>query len=64
MQTRFFNFIDNDQTVLEQDPLENLASKGELMAYKHRGFWQCMDAKRDKDFLDDLCRKGEAPWKK
>ena len=58
----FFDLIDDDSTVLEEDPLERVAQMGELMAYKHEGFWQCMDTKRDRDLLDELCQKGKAPW--
>ena len=50
----FFNFIDGDNTYLEREPLEKAASKGELFAYKHEGFWQCMDTKRDKDSLNKI----------
>ena len=57
----FFNFIDGDDTYLERDPLEKAAHKGELFAYKHNGFWQCMDTKRDKDNLEEIYSKG-APW--
>jgi glucose-1-phosphate cytidylyltransferase len=59
----FFNFIDGDNTYLEREPLEKAASKGELFAYKHEGFWQCMDTKRDKDYLEEVYLKG-APWKR
>ncbi len=51
-----------DDTVFEQQPLRALASAGELMAYKHRGFWQCMDTMRDKERLDGLLAKHKAPW--
>jgi len=57
----FFNFIDGDDTYLEREPLERAAHKGELFAYKHNGFWQCMDTKRDKDNLEEIYSKG-APW--
>ena len=59
----FFNFIDGDNTYLEREPLEKVANDGELFAYKHEGFWQCMDTKRDKENLEELFLKG-APWKK
>lgn len=59
----FFDYIKDDSTILERDPLERVASTNQLIAYKHQGFWQCMDAKRDKDYLDDLCNQNEAPWK-
>jgi glucose-1-phosphate cytidylyltransferase len=42
--------------------LENVAKQNELMVYKHQGFWQCMDTKRDKDFLEHLWAKNQAPW--
>ncbi len=59
----FFNFIADDKTVLERDPLECAAKAGELIAYKHEGFWQCMDTKRDRDLLESLWEEGDAPWK-
>ena len=49
-----FDVIDEDATILEKEPFELLASKGELVAYKHYGFWQCMDTQRDKKYLEDL----------
>ena len=55
--------IDSDQTVFEQEPLQTLASDGELSAYKHDGFWQCMDTLRDKTALNKLWDDGKAPWK-
>ena len=54
MEPGFFELIDNDQTILERSPLERAAEMGELVAYQHEGFWQCMDTKRDRDFLDEL----------
>jgi glucose-1-phosphate cytidylyltransferase len=59
----FFDLIDDDATVLEHEPLERAAALGELMAFTHDGFWQCMDTKRDRDSLEDLWRQGKAPWK-
>ena len=59
----FFNFIEGDSTYLEREPLRLASSKGELFAYKHNGFWQCMDTKRDKDNLEEIYLKG-APWEK
>jgi glucose-1-phosphate cytidylyltransferase len=61
-QPQFFQLIKNDQTILEAEPLEQTAAGGELMAYKHGGFWQCMDTKRDKDLLEELWQSGKAPW--
>jgi glucose-1-phosphate cytidylyltransferase len=61
---KFFEFIDNkDSVVLEADPLERVAEIGELMAFKHDGFWQCMDTPRDKDLLEKLCSESDKyPW--
>lgn len=57
------NLINGEHTVLEEFPLEYLASNGELMAYKHDGFWQCMDTVRDKEYLEEIWYRGQAPWK-
>lgn len=62
-QPEIFNYIQGDETVLEKDPLESVASLGELKGYKHNGFWQCMDTQRDKQLLEQLWEKGNAPWK-
>jgi glucose-1-phosphate cytidylyltransferase len=62
IEPSFFDLIDNDETMLEREPLELAANMGELMAYKHPGFWHCMDTKRDHELLEDLWKKG-APWK-
>lgn len=59
-----FNYINGDSTVFEREPLERLAGEGQLMSYMHRGFWQCMDTKREMDLLEQLYEKGNAPWKK
>ena len=58
-----FDYIDNDATVLEREPLERVASEGQLMAYRYDGFWQCMDTQRDKQKLDELWESGQAPWR-
>ena len=58
----FFNYLKNDNTILEREPLEKVASDNQLMAFKHNGFWQCMDTKRDKDNLEILSRKTNVPW--
>lgn len=60
---KFFNLIDGDSTVFEREPLEKAAQMNQLMAYKHDGYWQCMDTKREKDKLDELWNSGRAPWK-
>jgi len=57
-----FNYIDDDSTILEQEPLENLSKNQELLTFKHEGFWQCMDSKRDKDYLEEIWTNGKAPW--
>lgn len=58
-----FDYLSGDETVLEQEPMRELAEKGELKCYFHQGFWQCMDTKREKDKLDLLWNSGKAPWK-
>ena len=62
IEPSFFDLIEGDDTVLEKGPLEKAAELGELMAYQHNGYWQCMDTKRDRDNLDDLCTSGTPPW--
>jgi len=57
------DYIDGDQTYWEREPMERLARDGQLMAYKHTGFWQCMDMLRDKNLLNELWDSGRAPWK-
>ena len=57
----FFDFIEGDHTYLEKEPLERAAKEKELFAYKHDGFWKCMDTKRDRDNLEEIYLKG-APW--
>lgn len=63
MNPDIFDYIDKDSTVFEKEPLENVAANGELMAYTHKGFWMCMDTQRDKQKLEELWEKGNAPWK-
>ena len=58
-----FSYLDGDITVFEQKPLKMLASEGQLMAYRHEGFWQCMDTKREKDMLEKMWESGNASWK-
>lgn len=57
-----FNYIEDDRTILEKDILEQLAEKGELKAYEHNGFWQCMDTKREMDMLTKMVEEKNAPW--
>lgn len=59
-----FDLLSDDTTVFEKYPMETLAKKGQLMAYHHDGFWQCMDTQRDKNLLESLWASGKAPWKK
>jgi glucose-1-phosphate cytidylyltransferase len=63
MEPAVFDYIDGDETQFEKEPLERLAADGQLMAYKHDGFWQCMDTRRDKHVLEALWDSGKAPWK-
>jgi glucose-1-phosphate cytidylyltransferase len=58
-----FDYIEGDDTQWEHEPLENLAADGQLMAYKHEGFWQCMDTLREKHILELLWESGAPPWK-
>ncbi len=60
----FFKFIENDKTILEKEPLEKVTSIKEIKAYRHEGFWQCMDHKLDKDYLEQLVLDKKAPWLK
>ena len=59
-----FNYIENDSIMLEREPLEKLSKLGELMAYKHDNFWQCMDTIREKEILEGLLNSNSAPWLK
>ena len=58
------DYISDDHTVLEREPLERLAEEGQLKTYRHEGFWQCMDTVRDRDLLNQLWNSGDAPWTK
>lgn len=64
LNPEIFDYIEGDHTIFEREPLEKLARQGELMSYMHRGFWQCMDNKREMDKLEEYLRTGTAPWKK
>ena len=64
LEPEIFNYIKDDSTIFEGEPLEQLASEGELMSFMHRGFWQCMDTTREKELLEGLLASGNAPWKK
>ncbi len=63
LEPDIFNYIDGDETIFEQEPLESVAKKGELKAFIHSGFWQCMDTQRDKMQLEKMWEDRKAPWK-
>nr|MBP3599181.1 glucose-1-phosphate cytidylyltransferase [Eubacterium sp.] len=63
LQPEIFDYIDGDDTVFEKKPLERLAAEGQLVSYKHDGFWKCMDTQRDKMKLEEMLAAGNAPWK-
>ena len=63
LQPEVFSTIEDDSTIFERAPLETLANKGELIAFRHDGFWQCMDTQRDKQKLEELWASGNAPWR-
>jgi glucose-1-phosphate cytidylyltransferase len=62
LEPEIFKYIKDDNTSLETDVLEKLGMNNQLAAYKHYGFWQCMDTMRDKNYLDNLVEEGKAPW--
>lgn len=64
LEPEIFDYIKDDDTVFEKEPLERLAAEGELMSYVHKGYWQCMDNKREMEMLEKLLKNGKAPWKK
>ena len=61
-EPEIFDYIIDDETILEKEPLENIAKEGQLAAFKHDGFWQCMDTMRDKLLLEKLAQKNRKPW--
>lgn len=63
LEPQVFDYICGDDTVFEQEPLERLAADGQLIAYRHEGFWQCMDTLRDLRLLESLWQGGRAEWK-
>jgi glucose-1-phosphate cytidylyltransferase len=63
LEPKVFDYIEGSNTVFEREPMEQLAKDGELMSYKHTGFWQCMDTIREKTILENLLSSGTAPWK-
>lgn len=64
LEPEIFDYLQDDNTILEQSPMQNLAAEGKLMGYYHDGFWQCMDTQREKKLLEDLWASGKAPWKR
>ena len=64
MNYKVFDYIKNDHTLFERQPMEQLAKEENLMAFKHEGFWKCMDSLRDRIDLDKLCNENKAFWKK
>lgn len=64
LEPQVFDYLENDQTVFEKQPLVRLVEEGQLKAFSHNGFWQCMDTKREMDKLEELWASGQAPWKK
>jgi len=64
LEPKIFDYIDGDSTTFEKEPLEKVSAEGQLNAYRHDGFWQCMDTLRDKELLEKLWNEGKAPWKK
>jgi glucose-1-phosphate cytidylyltransferase len=62
VEPKILEFIEDDTTIFEEEPLEQAAHINQFLAYKHEGFWYCMDTQRDKDFLENLCSNGEVPW--
>ena len=62
LEPEVFDYIDGDETVFEKYPLEQLSKDEQLAAYRHNGFWQCMDTLREKLYLEELIEKGTAPW--
>ena len=63
LNKKIFNYLENDQTVFEKEPLENLSKEKQLIAFKHNGFWQPMDTLREKEYLEELWQSNKAPWK-
>ena len=62
LNPEIFDYIEGDTTVFERAPIEQVAADGQLMAYRHHGFWKCMDTQRDKQKLEEMIASGDAPW--
>lgn len=63
IEPQTLEYIEDDMTIFEREPLERLAQEGQLMSYKHDGFWQCVDTMRDKETLEKLWSSGQVRWK-
>ena len=63
LHPKAIDYIDNDETIWERSPVEQLAGDGQLMGYQHSGFWSCMDTLKEKNILEELWNSNEAPWK-
>ena len=63
LEPAVLDFIKNDTSVFEREPMETIAKEGQMVCYKHTGFWQCMDTLRDKEKLEKMWSEGKAPWK-
>lgn len=64
LEPAIFDYIEGDNTIFERGPLNRLVEEGQLMSYMHKGFWQCMDNKREMELLEKYLKQGKAPWKK
>jgi glucose-1-phosphate cytidylyltransferase len=63
LNRKVIDYIEDDETIWERDPIEQLTHDSQLMGYRHYGFWSCMDTLKEKNFLEDLWRSGKPPWK-
>lgn len=63
LNPKVIDYIEGDETIWERDPVERLARDGQLMGYRHHGFWSCMDTLKEKNYLEELWNNGKAPWK-
>jgi glucose-1-phosphate cytidylyltransferase len=63
LSPRVIDYIENDETVWERDPVEQLVNEGQIMGYRHFSFWSCMDTLKEKNYLEELWNKDRAPWK-
>ena len=63
MNPEIFDYLKDDTTVFEKEPMQRLAEAGQLMSFRHNGFWQCMDTQREMQKLESLWQSGSAPWK-